>query len=82
MAMGLGFAGRPADDSEHFAKYFEYGLKIRTAQQIQEEYLEIVSKRLNELGLEMPKDVQPDFDMRFGYAESPKSQYADIVVEI
>jgi ring-1,2-phenylacetyl-CoA epoxidase subunit PaaA len=68
LAMGLGFSGRPADDSTHFARYFEYGLKIKTSQQLQEEYLEIVSTRLNELGLTMPDDVNPDYDMRFGYA--------------
>jgi ring-1,2-phenylacetyl-CoA epoxidase subunit PaaA len=70
MQIGLGFAGRPADDSEHFARYFEYGLKIKTAQQIQDEYMEVVEKRLKEIGLEMPKDVQPNYDMRMGYAQS------------
>ncbi|HEY9788671.1 MAG TPA: Phenylacetic acid catabolic protein [Candidatus Obscuribacterales bacterium] len=70
MAMGLGFSGRPADDSKHFARYFEYGLKIKTSQQLQEEYMDIVAKRLQELGLEMPSNVEADYDMRFGYAAS------------
>jgi ring-1,2-phenylacetyl-CoA epoxidase subunit PaaA len=69
VAMGLGFGGRPSDESSHFAKYFEYGLKIKTAAQVQEEYREIVQKRFEELGLTMP-DVEPNYDMRFGYAES------------
>ena len=44
LQMGLGFSGRPADDSKHFARYFEMGLKLKTAQELQDEYLEIVSK--------------------------------------
>lgn len=67
MQMGLGFAGRPDDESKHFGKYFEFGLKIKTAQELQDEYLEIVSKRLAEIGLMMPTDVSPDYDMRVGY---------------
>lgn len=82
MAMGLGFSGRPSDDSEHFAKYFEYGLKLKTSQQLQDEYMEIVSGRLKELGLEMPNDVQADYDMRFGYAEGVGLQLADACAEI
>ncbi|MBX9688330.1 MAG: phenylacetate-CoA oxygenase subunit PaaI [Candidatus Obscuribacterales bacterium] len=68
MKMGLGFGGRPSDDSKHFQKYFEYGLKIKTAQQVQEEYLEIVQKRFAELGLVVPKDIEPDYEMRVGYS--------------
>lgn len=78
LAMGLGFSGRPADDSTHFARYFEYGLKIKTSQQLQEEYLEIVSTRLNELGLTMPTDVSADYDMRFGYARDVVGAGAEI----
>lgn len=74
LSMGLGFSGRPADDSEHFARYFEYGLKIKTSQQLQDEYLEIVSTRLNELGLKMPVDVNPDYEMRFGYSLESESK--------
>ncbi len=70
MQIGLGFAGRPSDDSEHFARYFELGLKVKTAQQIQDEYREIVEKRLKEIGLDVPDDVQPNYDMRVGYATS------------
>lgn len=69
MSVGLGFSGRPADESDHFARYFEYGLKLKKSDELQEEYLEIVSARLNELGLDIPSDIQPDYDMRFGYAE-------------
>jgi ring-1,2-phenylacetyl-CoA epoxidase subunit PaaA len=43
------------------------GLKIKDSRQLQDEYLEIVSKRLNDLGLEIPNDVKPDYDMRVGY---------------
>lgn len=68
MRMGLGFSGRPDAESANFDRYYEMGLKIKKAQELQEEYLEIVSKRLTELGLEMPDSVQPDYDMRFGYA--------------
>jgi ring-1,2-phenylacetyl-CoA epoxidase subunit PaaA len=68
MRIGLGFAGRPSDDSEHFARYFEMGLKIKSAQELQDEYREIVSKRLADIGLELPSNVQPDYDMRVGYA--------------
>ena len=70
MKIGLGFAGRPADESAYFERYFEFGLKIKTASQIQEEYLEIVSKRLQELELIMPQNVEPDYDMRVGYASA------------
>ncbi len=69
MKIGLGFSGRPSDDSENFAKYFEYGLKCKTSQELQEEYMEIVSERLKELGLEIPANIGADYDMRFGYAQ-------------
>jgi ring-1,2-phenylacetyl-CoA epoxidase subunit PaaA len=69
MSIGLGFPGRPADDSKHFARYFEFGLKLKPASQVQEEYLEIVKGRLAELGLQMPSKIVPDYDMRLGYAE-------------
>ncbi len=68
MAMGLGFSGRPSDDSEHFAQYFDFGLKVRTSQQLQDEYLELLSDRLKQLGLQIPQFVEPNYDMRFGYA--------------
>ena len=68
MKMGLGFPGRPSDESLHFGRYFEMGLKVRTATQIQEEYMEIVSGRLQELGLQVPPGIEPDYDMRVGYS--------------
>lgn len=67
MKMGLGFGGRPSDDSAHFQKYFEYGLKIKTAQEVQDEYLDIVKKRFEEIGLVVPDSIEPDYDMRVGY---------------
>lgn len=74
MRIGLGFPGRPDAESEHFGKYFEYGLKVKKSQEVQNEYLEIVADRLGELGLEMPSNVKPDYDMRFGYAESTEQE--------
>jgi ring-1,2-phenylacetyl-CoA epoxidase subunit PaaA len=68
MRMGLGFAGRPSSQSSQFARYYEWGLKIKTPEQLQEEYLEILQSRLDELGLEMPNNVEPDYDMQFGYS--------------
>jgi ring-1,2-phenylacetyl-CoA epoxidase subunit PaaA len=68
LGIGLGFAGRPADDSEHFARYYELGLKIKTAEQVQSEYMDIVSARLKDLELDLPSDVEPNYDMRVGYA--------------
>lgn len=67
MSMGLGFSGRPSDDSEHFAQYFSFGLKLKTSQQLQDEYMEIVTDRLKQLGLQLPECVEPNYDMRFGY---------------
>jgi ring-1,2-phenylacetyl-CoA epoxidase subunit PaaA len=71
MRVGLGFAGHPADESKYFARYFELGLKVKTATQIQEEYMEIVSTRLRELGLDLPGGIEPDYDMRMGYNAAP-----------
>ena len=67
MQMGLGFSGRPDAESEHFARYFEMGLKVKRSQELQDEYMEILSKRLAEIGLELPSDIQPDYEMRVGY---------------
>jgi ring-1,2-phenylacetyl-CoA epoxidase subunit PaaA len=68
MRMGLGFAGRPADDSENFAFYNELGLKLKTPEVLKEEYLDLVSARLSDLHLEVPKNIEPDYEMRVGYA--------------
>ena len=77
LQMGLGFSGRPADDSKHFARYFEMGLKLKTAQELQDEYLEIVSKRIAEIGLDLPSNIQPDYEMRVGYcADESQLSYA------
>ena len=70
MKIGLGFYGRPsAGDgaSEMVNKYLEYGIKTRTPEALQEEYLELLESRLKEIGLEMPVGVEADYDMRVGY---------------
>lgn len=67
MRMGLGFAGRPSDESENFGLYFDLGLKVRTASQIQEEYLDLLQNRLAELNLKIPANVEPDYEMKVGY---------------
>lgn len=74
MQMGLGFSGRPDDESEHFLRYLEMGLKLKRSQDLQEEYMEIVSKRLAEIGLELPADIKPDYDMRVGYQMDEKTE--------
>jgi ring-1,2-phenylacetyl-CoA epoxidase subunit PaaA len=75
MRMGLGFYGRPSageKKSQMFDVYYEYGLKVRKPEELQAEYLELVEARLKEVGLEMPRGVEPDYDMRVGYAmDSP-----------
>lgn len=71
MRVGLGFGGRPSDESANFGIYFDLGLKVRTASQIQDEYMSILSDRLNELNLELPSNVVPDYDMKVGYDLTP-----------
>lgn len=71
MKVGLGFAGRPSDESEHFGVYFELGLKVRTASQIQDEYISILTSRMKELDLDLPANVVPDYEMKVGYNLSP-----------
>jgi len=73
MKIGLGFYGRPSKGGERskmFDKYFEYGLKTKTPEELQEEYWELVDPRLKEIGLAMPADseIEPDYEMRVGYA--------------
>lgn len=67
MRVGLGFPGRPADESKYFGKYFELGLKTKSAAEVQEEYMEIITQRLGELKLDVPQNVEPDYEMRVGY---------------
>ncbi len=67
MKMGLGFGGRPSDESANFGIYFDLGLKVRTASEIQDEYLSILTDRLNELNLELTSNIEPDYDMKVGY---------------
>lgn len=81
MQMGLGFSGRPEDESKHFARYYEMGLKLKRTQELQAEYLEIVSKRLAEIGLVMPTDIKPDYEMRVGYQMEDDSSLAAAAVK-
>ncbi|WP_404378509.1 Phenylacetic acid catabolic protein [Caenispirillum salinarum] len=70
MKVGLGFYGRPssgAKASAMFQKYYDWGIKVRTPEELQAEYLELLEGRLKECGLEMPQGVEPDYDMRMGY---------------
>lgn len=70
MRMGLGFYGRPSKGdtkSEMFDIYYEYGLKVKTPEELQTEYLELMEDRLKQVGLVLPTDVEPDYDMRMGY---------------
>ena len=70
MRVGLGFYGRPSkgdSKSEMFDIYYEYGIKVKKPEELQAEYLELLEDRLGQVGLEMPKDVEPDYDMRVGY---------------
>lgn len=70
MKMGLGFYGRPSNGSnksEMFDIYYEFGLKVKKPEELQAEYLELLESRLKEVGLEVPKGVEPDYDMRVGY---------------
>jgi ring-1,2-phenylacetyl-CoA epoxidase subunit PaaA len=50
-----------------FQKYYDWGIKVRTPEELQAEYLELLEDRLKEVGLEMPTGVEPDYDMRMGY---------------
>ena len=70
MKMGLGFYGRPSKGkgaSEMFDIYHEYGLKVKTPEELQTEYLELLEDRLTDIGFVMPSGVEPDYDMRIGY---------------
>lgn len=70
LRMGLGFYGRPSSGdakSQMFDIYYEYGLKVKRPEELQAEYLEIVGSRLGEVGLALPPDIEPDYDMRVGY---------------
>ncbi|MCV6587774.1 MAG: phenylacetate-CoA oxygenase subunit PaaI [Marinobacterium sp.] len=70
MKMGLGFYGRPSKGtgaSEMFDIYHEYGLKVKTPEELQTEYLELLEDRLTDIGFTMPSGVEPDYDMRIGY---------------
>jgi len=80
MRMGLGFYGRPSrgeGHSEMFDKYFEWGIKVKTPEELQTEYLELMEDRLKQVGLEMPTGVEADYDMRIGYdIDAPEADAA------
>jgi len=65
LSVGLGFYGRDAKESEHFKMYHRFGLKPKFPEQLREEYMNIVESRLKELGLEVPKGVEANYDMNF-----------------
>lgn len=70
LRIGLGFYGRPSKGgarSAMFEKYYAYGIKTRTPEELQAEYLELLEDRLREVGLDLPRGVEPDYDMRVGY---------------
>lgn len=70
MKVGLGFYGRPSKGNEKsamFDAYHEWGLKVRTPEELRAEYLELLESRLKEVGLEMPQGIEADYDMRMGY---------------
>ncbi len=77
MRMGLGFYGRPSrgnKKSEMFDIYYEYGIKVKRPEELQAEYLELLESRLADVGLEMPKGIEADYDMRVGYdVSAPES---------
>ncbi|MCW5749684.1 MAG: phenylacetate-CoA oxygenase subunit PaaI [Alphaproteobacteria bacterium] len=70
MRMGLGFYGRPStgrNASAMFDQYYEWGLKTKKPEELQAEYMELMSERLRDVGLEVPQGVEADYDMRIGY---------------
>ncbi|MBW7848903.1 MAG: phenylacetate-CoA oxygenase subunit PaaI [Rhodospirillales bacterium] len=80
MRVGLGFYGRPSSGSgksKMFDIYYEYGIKVKKPEELQAEYLELLEDRLTEVGFEMPRGVEADYDMRVGYeAEEPARRLA------
>lgn len=74
--MGLGFSGRPPEGSYSFSLYQELGLKLKSAETLKHEYMELVAVRLEDLGLQVPSAVEPDYDMRAGYARTAEDYAA------
>lgn len=66
MRLGLGFFGRPDSDGGMF-RYRDCGLRVRGAEVLQAEYLEMLDGRLKEIGLPVPTGVEPDYDNRIGF---------------
>ncbi|MCK7471760.1 MAG: hypothetical protein MZU95_14025 [Desulfomicrobium escambiense] len=56
-----------------FDLYYEFGLKTKKPEELQAEYLQLLDSRLKEVGLEMPRQVEPDYDMRMGYEADESS---------
>lgn len=70
LRMGLGFYGRPStgtDKSAMFDTYYDFGLKVTRPEELQAEYMELLTDRLGQVGLDLPRGVEPDYDMRMGY---------------
>ena len=72
LRMGMGAYGRPSKagsvQSQNFERYHQMGLKPMRPEECEAAYLDLVGQRLKDVGLEFPKDVQPDYEQRIGYA--------------
>lgn len=79
MRIGLGFYGRPSQGetkSAMFECYYEWGIKTKRPEQLQSEYMELLESRLTEIGFEVPKGIEPDYDMRMGYGGEDENMQA------
>lgn len=65
LPIGLGFYGRDSSTSEHFKNYHAFGLKPKKPEALKKEYLELVRERVDRLELELPTDVDANYDMNF-----------------
>lgn len=63
--IGMGFYGRDSKESGHFKMYHQFGLKPCLPEDLKKEYLDLVSDRLGQLGLELPKQIRADYEMNF-----------------
>lgn len=72
LRMGMGAYGRPSKpgsvQSQNFDKYHELGLKPLRPEECEAAYLSLVRERLEDVGLEYPEGVTPDYEQRIGYA--------------
>jgi ring-1,2-phenylacetyl-CoA epoxidase subunit PaaA len=63
LPFGLGFYGRDSVDSKHFKMYHELGLKPSRPEDLRSEYLDLVKKRLEKVGLVYPEKIAADYEM-------------------